>query len=280
MKNTRGIALIVVLWIMVILEVVIGGVVYVARLQARISNYRYRECQTRAISRSGIERMIGSIYEEKERHLKDETFPETYLRSFKGEIGGGEYEVRLTNEEGKVNLNSASKNLLEKVFASFGFANSDAVLRFVFQFRQAGRKLETMRELLLSGDITEEIVAKVETIASIRSNGKINVNTAPLELLKALPGMTEKQAQSIIEYRLGQDRMYGTSDDQYINEQTITQIIDGSVLNQIKDLLCYQAENFQAVCTASYGQTYNKVTAYLFFDPDSKGIEIKYWQED
>lgn len=265
---------------MVILEVVIGGLVYVARLQARISNYRYRECQARAISRSGIERMIGSIYEERERHLKDETFPETYLRFFNGEIGGGKYEVRLTNEEGKVNLNSASKDLLEKVFAGFGFTNSDVILRFVLQFRQAGRKLETTRELLLSGDITEEMLAKVETIASVHSNGKINVNTAPMELLQALPGMTEKQARNIIEYRLGQDRLYGTPDDQYISEQTITQIINGSVLNQIKNLLCYQAENFQAVCTASYGQAYNKVTAYLSFDPEVNGVEIKYWQED
>lgn len=269
-----------VLWILVILEVVIGGLVYVVRLQARISNYRYRECQTLAISRSGIERAIGSIYEEKDRHHKEETFPETYPRSLNGEIGGGEYAVLLTNEEGKVNLNSASREILEKVFANFGLANSEAILRFVFQSRQAGWKLETMKELLLSGDINEEIVAQVEVIASIHSNGKINVNTAPLELLKALPGMPEKQAQDILAYRLGPDRTTGTADDQYINEQALSQIIDGSALNRTKGLLCYQAENFQAVCTASYGRVYNRVTAYLSFDPTKNGIEIKFWQED
>lgn len=269
-----------VLWILVILEVVIGGLVYVARLQSRISNYRYRECQTLAISRSGIERAIGSIYEEKDRQHKDETFPETYPRSLNGEINSGEYAVRLTNEEGKVNLNSASREILEKVFANFGLTNSEDVLHFVFQARQAGRKIETVKELLLSEDINEEMVARIGAITSLHSNGKINVNTAPLELLKSLPGMSEKQVQDIIAYRLGPDLTVGTIDDQYISEKVLSQIIDGSVLNQIKGLLCYQAENFQAVCTASYDRTYNRVTAYLSFDPTSNGIKIKFWQED
>lgn len=268
-----------VLWILVILEVVIGGLVYVARLQSRISNYRYRECQIRAISRSGIARAIGSIYEEKDHHLKNETFPETYPRSLNGEIGGGEYAVCLTNEEGKVNINSASREILEKVFANFGLTDNEAILRFVFQSRQAGRKLETMEELLLSGDINKEMVARVGAIASIHSNGKINVNTAPLELLKALPGLPEKQAQDIIAYRLGPDRTAGTPDDRYISEQTLSRIIDGSVLNQVEKLLCYRAENFQAVCTASYNRAYNRVAVYLSFDPVKNGIEIKFWQE-
>lgn len=280
MKNTKGVALIVVLWILVILEVVIGGLVYVARLQARISNYRYLECQARAISRSGIERVIGTIYETKEERTKDENYPEIYPRSLTGEIGGGQYDVRLTNEESKINLNTASKEVLGKYLESANLTNSTTLIDVIFRLRTNGQKMKTIRELLLDESISEETVARLKIIATVNSNGRINVNTAPADLLKALPGMTAKQAEDIINYRAGLDHISGTIDDQYISEKILLKLIDGSVVNKNKELFCYQAENFQTVCTAFYDRVYKKITAYLNFDPVSHAVKITYWQED
>ncbi|MDD5132178.1 MAG: helix-hairpin-helix domain-containing protein [bacterium] len=280
MKNNSGVALIVVLWILVILEVVIGGLVYIARLQARISNYRYRECQARAISRSGIERVIGTIYEIQGQKNIDESFPEIYPRSLSGEIGDGQYAIRLVNEESKINLNTASKAVLEKVFVASDLTNSAIVLDLVCQYHANGWKLKTIRELLLHENISEEMVAKIGAIATVNSNGKININTVSAELLKDLPGMTAKEAEKIINYRIGLDHLSGTIDDQYIDEKILSQLIDGAIINQNKELFCYQAETFQAVCTACYDRIYRKITAYLYYDAINRAVKIIYWQED
>ncbi|RME00037.1 MAG: hypothetical protein D6812_10415 [Deltaproteobacteria bacterium] len=45
-------------------------------------------------------------------------------------------------------------------------------------------------------------------------HGRININTAPVEVLAALPELTPELAQRIVDYRNGTDRISGTEDDQ------------------------------------------------------------------
>jgi general secretion pathway protein K len=48
---------------------------------------------------------------------------------------------------------------------------------------------------------------------TVYGNGKVNLNTAPLEVLRAIPGLSERSARRIVQVRDGPDGAPGTSDD-------------------------------------------------------------------
>jgi type II secretory pathway component PulK len=52
---------------------------------------------------------------------------------------------------------------------------------------------------------------------TVRSSGKININTAPAIVLSAVPGIGPAGADAIIAHRAGKDAIDGTADDQPFN---------------------------------------------------------------
>jgi type II secretory pathway component PulK len=67
-------------------------------------------------------------------------------------------------------------------------------------------------ELRLVKGVTGDVFEKMKGFVTVYGDGKVNVNTAPREVLVAL-GMTEDLADRIIAYRNGADAKPGTSDD-------------------------------------------------------------------
>jgi len=57
--------------------------------------------------------------------------------------------------------------------------------------------------LMLSHDITPEILRELERYCTVYSDGRVNLNVAPLEVMELLPGLDTAQiAQSIINARM------------------------------------------------------------------------------
>jgi type II secretory pathway component PulK len=50
-------------------------------------------------------------------------------------------------------------------------------------------------------------------LLTVYGSGKININTAPAEVLKTIPGLTEQSLKSILKIRDGDDGVPGTADD-------------------------------------------------------------------
>jgi competence ComEA-like helix-hairpin-helix protein len=91
---------------------------------------------------------------------------------------------------------------------------------FTTQERQVILFLLSMALLGIGIDFLSKRYAPVRTIACISCNaGKVNINQADKEALKSIPGIGDKLAQRIIEYR-----------------QKKSRIIDPQELSQIKGL--------------------------------------------
>jgi type II secretory pathway component PulK len=65
---------------------------------------------------------------------------------------------------------------------------------------------------------------------TVFGNGRVNLNTAPVEILSVLPGMTAQAARALVDYRNGPNRRPGDADD-----RPLTSVEDLSKIPGIKD---------------------------------------------
>lgn len=122
-----------VLWVIAILSVVVLEFSFGMRTELNMSRYAKEELQLYEMAEGGIHRaIVEMIYkrdpriQQKRKSLKEEelsrdqkewtTDGRPYLLSFTG----GKVEVRVTGEDGKVNLNTVSETLLRKIITNMG----------------------------------------------------------------------------------------------------------------------------------------------------------------
>ncbi|MFN3740417.1 MAG: general secretion pathway protein GspK [Thermodesulfovibrionales bacterium] len=132
--------------------------------------------------------------------------------------------VILSDENGKFNLNSFyTLSLTDKIKALDGFKRllrklklnediglmvSDWIDRDSDEDYPGGernsknRGLYSIEELLQIPGITEESFEKLKPYVTCYTDGRININTAPLEVLLTMEGITEDIAEAIINYRI------------------------------------------------------------------------------
>lgn len=131
--------------------------------------------------------------------------------------------VILNDENGRFNLNSFyTLSLTDKIKAVEGFKRllrklkldedisliiSDWIDRDSDEDYPGGERnsknkgLYSIEELLQIPGITEEIFQKLKPYVTCYTDGKININSAPLEVLLTMDGITEGIAEAIINYR-------------------------------------------------------------------------------
>jgi general secretion pathway protein K len=158
-------------------------------------------------------------------------------RAYNGSIGTGRYVFRLFNESGKINLNTLSTRsglILNNLLVNLGIVKEtadtivDSILDWIdtddlrrlngaesdyYQslpnpYKAKNARLDTIEELLLikgmSPDIlfgTKEQKGLIHFVTIYSSTRSLNINTAPREVLMALPGITEDVVNRIIELR-------------------------------------------------------------------------------
>src|SRR2546427_10324986 len=61
--------------------------------------------------------------------------------------------------------------------------------------------------------MTHEVFQALEPFVTVYSDGKVNLNTAPREVMAAL-GMSEGLVSKVLRFRWGPDGIHGTRDDQ------------------------------------------------------------------
>jgi DNA uptake protein ComE-like DNA-binding protein len=126
------------------------------------------------------------------------------------ELGYGKFSYSIVDEEGKININKASIEIIEKLP---GFNAELAVLATDADTRPFHAK----EELLLVEGVTDAIFEKCKNFITVYSDGKVNINTAPLETLLAL-GLDEQTAAMIVDFRSGADLEEATEDDEVFED--------------------------------------------------------------
>lgn len=227
-RAARGVALVVILWILVLITIVVGTYTILAHTENLQSRFLFDTTQARYAAESGIHRAVLEL-----RSPDMETRWVGDGRTYAMEFGGAVVEIQVINEAGKIDLNSADEELLTNLFVSRGVDEmtalhlTDAILDWrepgdlprlygakeaeYFQagypYGPPGAPFETVDELQQVIGMTWELFQEVEPALTI-NGGRVNPAFAPLEALLALPDMDYETAMWLIQER----EMYHPSD--------------------------------------------------------------------
>jgi len=245
LKNEVGIALFLVLWVLTLLSVIVGEFCHAMRTEVNITRNFKEMTQSYYIAAAGLNQAISQLIANPGKPFKatgenDEADEKIQWR-VNAEIPAiafaqGQFEVRIDNESGKVNVNTADRKLLTLMLNGFELDDTDKniIVDSISDWRDKDNlhrlngaendyyrslpdpyhcknsDFDSVGELLLVRGISPEIfygglkdrvtVYQDET-AKEKPQSRININAAPSSLLRALPGMTDDLVQNLMEYR-------------------------------------------------------------------------------
>jgi len=232
--------LLLVMWVLVLISVLILSYAKEWRTEIKLtSNYRDAQ-QARRLAEAGVFYALGKLAETKVTEIRrtpgfaEQPLPASIWRLDQTsriiELPGGEVEVRVGDEGGKINLNQANEMTLTNFFMALGMT-PDRIKTLVANIldwrKQPGAppppstlispggfrperamsssrrtRFDTVEELAwVKGFENSPLLPRLSdwfTVMSLSVN--INVNTAPLEVLQAV-GFSPDQALTIISSR-------------------------------------------------------------------------------
>jgi general secretion pathway protein K len=190
--SQKGIALLLVLWILSILMVIAMSFTFMARTDAFSALYFREGVENKYLAEAGIERGImelvhRSVNNKQVITLEGMELVKTDGRAYYGKLGNGSYLFRMEDESGKMNINALSdasgillKNLLINAGVStedadiivdsildwkdaddlrrLNGAESDYYLSLPNPYRAKDANFDTLEELLLVRGVTPEIL--------------------------------------------------------------------------------------------------------------------------
>jgi general secretion pathway protein K len=113
------------------------------------------------------------------------------------------------------------------------------------------------------------------------SNGKVNVNTAPQDVLQLIPGLDPNIVPNIIKLRAGPDGVDGNEDDTPLRNvgELSTIGVGGQVMSQMQTYLTQRSQTFEVVVIARVG-SYTRQYHAIVGRTDQKTIQILlfYWK--
>ncbi len=252
LKNNSGIALFLVLWVLAFLSVIVGEFCYAIRTEANITRNFKEQTEAYYIALAGLNIALKTI-------IRDKIWPEqakkaTEERGHKARwrvnidipsvpFENGTFKIRIGNESGKININTANMQLLRMALNTFHLSNSekDIIVDSILDWRDRdnlhringaensyyrslskpydckNKDFDSIQELLLVRGVTPNIfygglkelftVYPKNTDHNYRTGrrDKININAASAKMLRTLPNMTDDMVKALMEYREKKD---------------------------------------------------------------------------
>ncbi len=268
--QTGGVALVLVIWVVVVLVAIVGEFSYSMRTEINITRNFKEEEEAYQLALAGLEQAKAEILNVKDlsRMYVDDNGvlifdPEEESPQRKGELGNGSFQYTIANEDGRLNLNTATIEQLRNIFVIAGVESKeiDAIVDSIFDWRDADdlhmlngaeddyyQSLDRPynckdgpfympEELLLvkgmtSGifygsltDAKEKVPDGVGKYFTVYGSGVINKNTAPEVVLEAVFG--PDMAANIISQRAS-GQITGSSDHGKIDSEFFNIISTGS----------------------------------------------------
>ncbi|MFH2047491.1 MAG: hypothetical protein ABIK92_20365 [Pseudomonadota bacterium] len=241
--SQKGIALLMVLWVMTFLAVMVFSFSIVVRSDV-YSTLSFKEnMQNRFLAEAGIDRAVMEIFyyntnKNQKIILEGKEVIKTDGTEYTGQAGKGYYSFGIIDESGKININYLNDNtriIFYNMLVNYGLsdetadtitdsvldwkdsdelhrlngAESDYYMSLSDPYESKNSNFDTLEELLLIKGMTSEILYGDEKdkrgiihFLTIHSNtNKINLKSAPKEVLMAIPGLSEDLVDNIITLR-------------------------------------------------------------------------------
>jgi general secretion pathway protein K len=215
-RTQSGVALILVLWMLALLSVIAGNLVFSSRTTLLVASNLYSRARAEALADAGVHKAMQELTRPPTDPQRWKGDGRTHLWNFQGET----LRVTLRDESAKVDLNTAPTVLLKGLFRAVGVADpdADALADAVADWRDtddlrslhgaekadyaaSGRDygpsnapFETIEELRQVMGMSDDLFRKLEPLVTVHSRqAGINSAVAPREVLLALPGATPEQ---------------------------------------------------------------------------------------
>ena len=225
-KSQRGIALVLVLWVLLLLTIITGSFALMARMDRLEANTLLSGTQARLSAEAAINIAVLAL-----RDPDDETRMRADGRLYEQLIDGILIEVSAIDERGKLDINATDELSLANLFAGHGMdlgeaellaaavldwrdtdelervngAEEDAYYGAGLAVGPANRPFMMTEELLQVIGMPYELYRKLEPGITVFSRaGQPNPAFAPVEALMALPDITYEEAVNFVEERNSQ----------------------------------------------------------------------------
>ncbi|MCL6629254.1 MAG: general secretion pathway protein GspK [Armatimonadetes bacterium] len=189
------------------------------------------------------------------------------------------------DDKQRVNINTASRDELK---AELGDVLTDRDIEAIVRSRDGSsdssgrsttrrRKFKSAGELLLVRGIKREKVKQVFDRITVNDKrnlpGLINVNTAPAEVLAAVPGLDRNIAKEIVAYRNANGSFQDVGGLLDLNE------ITNRAFARASDYLTTRSKVFKIISTGRSANGRSSLVITCVVDLSKGRPQIKYWQE-
>lgn len=215
-RRDRGSVLVICIWVLVFFSILCSGLYAIVSSQIRLVKRAEDDIICEYLAKAAV------IYAQKNIINNQAKYDTLYeLRGKKElELGLGTASYTIVDEESKININLAS---VEEVARLPGLDMDRAMDLSASTLKP----LRAKEELLLLEGMTREIFDKLKDFITVFSDGKVNINTAPPEVLTALD-LDEDTIAAIMDYKKGEDAVEMTADDPAF-EKT------GDIINKLRE---------------------------------------------
>ena len=229
-------ALLMVVWVLTILMVTVLSFSFLVRSEAHSTLAFKEDIEKKFLAEAGVERAITELLYRRQNRLSGDTTDVWKIDGtpYRIEMAGGYYTVRITDESGKLDINTVPEVVLKNLLLNHGVkddeadgivdcimdwkdpddlvrlhgAESDYYMSLPNPYKAKNGDFDTLEELLLVKGITPELLygtgekkGIIDFLTVSARNTQVNLNSAPKEVLMAVPGMTPEIAEGIIDYR-------------------------------------------------------------------------------
>lgn len=325
LKSKDGSLIIIILWISAILALIGVSLGYRTALEIHSTRAANAVLQASYLARAAAAHAITVL--KKDKTLNQDTLNDVWannpgefekvsigLLSF-GIYHGIEKEKTfgLVDEERKISLNTAPKEVLENLFTELEIdidlipylldwidsddddrnngrgAENDHYENLNPSYKTKNDAIESFEECALIKNFTPEIIEKLKPVSTVYGSGQINLNTALSSSWKAL-GFSDAFIEKVERFRLGPDGERGTDDDgAAVSPQDFISKLDQfeGLQGEEKNLLNKFKNYFRVTSTAYKMKAHIKsslhieqvVTAMMSISK-GKDVEIVYWHEN
>ena len=255
--DRHGVALVIVLWVVLVLSLLISGFAFTMHVETQVASYARKELKAEMLARSGIEvARLQLILDQRSPtesgfDALNQEWATNELMYVDHELGDGIYNVKVTDEESKIPINSATDLQLKRLMGLLNVdpsdgdvivdsildwidtddltrlngAESDYYLSLSPPYRAKDAPLDRVEELLLIRGVTPDLFHGTPAtdrdpgqpgfadLFTTTTSGAINVNTASSIVLQTMFGLDDVQVQAVLSRRDGADGIPGTEDD-------------------------------------------------------------------
>lgn len=281
------------LWVAVILALMAVSLGHRLSMGLRLSGYQKDKLKSLYQAKSGLNLAVSGLESD---DLSYDALTDTWAQDDEDGL------VEVVDEERKININTASKELLTALLEEYNFTDIEAKANNILIWRGAmpdeakiyeglgypckGAAFTNREELLLVKDFGLEDYRLLKDMITVYSGDKVNINTASEDVLVVLgkslavdneqKNCVEAVVDDIIKQR-GEKKYFDEMGDIETRDVVSGTSADEDVFNNLKNQLIVQSNNFMI---ESKGRVKKSTTTIITAIYERINHKIIYWHEN